>query len=156
MSWQGLASRGDVAELSHQLAAATRPRPRSACSTRTTDAETMPATLLRSIAPWRTEVARLGQFGGFAKLGSGSRQAANLVSSSALVPIAPYASSGVRPFSPECGRRLLRPGLERVEVDALILEAAPQAFNEHIVHPTAATVHGNASTRRDQHLGEPG
>ena len=49
----------------------------------------------------------MGQFGGFAKLGSGSRQAANLVSSSALVPIAPYASSGVRPFSPECGRRLL-------------------------------------------------
>ena len=35
----------------------------------------------------------MGQFGGFAKLGSGSRQAANLVSSSALVPIAPYASS---------------------------------------------------------------
>jgi transposase len=49
----------------------------------------------------------MGQFGGFAKLGSGSRQAANLVSSSALVPIAPYASSGVRPFSPECGRRPL-------------------------------------------------
>ena len=41
----------------------------------------------------------MGQFGGFAKLGSGSRQAANLVSSSALVPIAPYASSGVRSFS---------------------------------------------------------
>jgi hypothetical protein len=40
----------------------------------------------------------MGQFGGFAKLGSGSRQAANLVSSSALVSIAPYASSGVRPF----------------------------------------------------------
>ena len=49
----------------------------------------------------------VGQFGGFAKLGSGSRQAANRVSSSALVPIAPYASSGVRPFSPECGRRPL-------------------------------------------------
>src|SRR6516225_4119503 len=42
----------------------------------------------------------VGQFGGFAKLGSGSRQAANLVSSCALVPIAPYASSGVRPFIP--------------------------------------------------------
>ena len=49
----------------------------------------------------------VGQFGGFAKLGSGSRQAANLVSSCALVPIVPYASSGVRPFSPECGRRPL-------------------------------------------------
>jgi hypothetical protein len=37
----------------------------------------------------------VGQFGSFAKLGSGSRQAANLVPASAPVPIAAYASSGV-------------------------------------------------------------
>src|SRR6185312_3022546 len=42
--------------------------------------------------PW------LGQFGGLAKLGSGYRQAANL-----SVPVAQYASSGVRPANVECG-----------------------------------------------------
>ena len=47
-------------------------------------------------SPW------FGQFGGLAKLGSGYGQAANV-----SVPIAQYASSGVRPASAECGRRAL-------------------------------------------------
>src|SRR3954468_13368094 len=47
-------------------------------------------------SPW------LRQFGGWAKLGSGYRQAANF-----SVPVAQYASSGVRPVSAECGRRAL-------------------------------------------------
>jgi hypothetical protein len=42
------------------------------------------------------------QFGSLAKLGSGYRQAANF-----SVPVAQYASSGVRPASAECGRRAL-------------------------------------------------
>ena len=46
--------------------------------------------------PW------FGQFGGLAKLGSGCYQAANFA-----VPVAQYASSGVRPASAECGRRVL-------------------------------------------------
>ena len=49
----------------------------------------------------------VGQFGGFAKLGPGSCQAANFVVSSPPAPIAAYASSGVRPSSTECGRRVL-------------------------------------------------
>ena len=43
-----------------------------------------------------------GQFGGLAKLGSGCCQAANF-----SVAVAQYASSGVRPASVECGRRVL-------------------------------------------------
>jgi hypothetical protein len=44
----------------------------------------------------------IGQFGGLAKLGSGCRHAASFI-----VPVALYASSGVRPASVECGRRVL-------------------------------------------------
>jgi hypothetical protein len=44
----------------------------------------------------------LGQFGGWDKLGSGCRQAANL-----SMPAAPYASSGVRPARDEWGRLAL-------------------------------------------------
>jgi transposase len=44
----------------------------------------------------------VGQFGGWVKLGSGCYQAANF-----SVPVAQYASSGVRPASAECGRRAL-------------------------------------------------
>ena len=47
-------------------------------------------------SPW------LGQFGGLAKLGSDCCQAANV-----SVPVAQYASLGVRPASVECGRRAL-------------------------------------------------
>ena len=47
-------------------------------------------------SPW------LGQFGALAKLGSDCCQAANV-----SVPVAQYASSGVRPASVECGRRAL-------------------------------------------------
>lgn len=43
-----------------------------------------------------------GQFGGWDKLGSGSRQAASL-----FISPAPYASSGVRPARAEWGRRAL-------------------------------------------------
>ena len=45
-------------------------------------------------SPW------LGQFGGLAKLGSDCCQAANV-----SVPVAQYASLGVRPASVECGPR---------------------------------------------------
>jgi hypothetical protein len=44
----------------------------------------------------------IGQFGGWVKLGSGCCQAANF-----SVPVAQYASSGVRPANVECGRRAL-------------------------------------------------
>lgn len=44
----------------------------------------------------------VGLFGGWVKLGSGCYQAANF-----SVPVAQYASSGVRPASAECGRRAL-------------------------------------------------
>ena len=44
----------------------------------------------------------IGQFGGVAKLGSDCRHAASFI-----VPVALYASSGVRPASVECGRRVL-------------------------------------------------
>jgi hypothetical protein len=44
----------------------------------------------------------VGQLGGLDKLGSGFRQAANLVTA-----LAPYASSGVLPSRPECGRLVL-------------------------------------------------
>ena len=44
----------------------------------------------------------VGQFGGWVKLGSDCYQAANF-----FVPVAQYASSGVRPASAECGRRAL-------------------------------------------------
>jgi hypothetical protein len=44
----------------------------------------------------------IGQFGGLAKLGFGCRHAASFI-----VPVALYASSGVRPASVECGRRAL-------------------------------------------------
>jgi hypothetical protein len=44
----------------------------------------------------------VGQFGGLDKLGSGCHRAANF-----SVRVALYASSGVRPASIECGRRVL-------------------------------------------------
>ena len=44
----------------------------------------------------------VGQFGGLDKLGSDCRQAANF-----SMPDAQYVSSGVRPSSVECGRRVL-------------------------------------------------
>jgi hypothetical protein len=44
----------------------------------------------------------IGQFGGLAKLGSGCRHAVSFI-----IPVALYASSGVRPANVECGRRVL-------------------------------------------------
>ena len=50
----------------------------------------------------------------------------------------------------------LGPGLERVQVDALILQAAPQPLDENVVHPASAAVHGDAHLSRPQHVGEVG
>ena len=55
--------------------------------------------MVRQELRWSPSV---GQFGGLDKLGSGCRQAANF-----SVPVALYASSGVRPASIEWGRRVL-------------------------------------------------
>ena len=57
-----------------------------------------------SLVRWSPSV---GQFGGFAKLGSGSYQAASFAVSPPPAPIAAYASSGVRLPRAECGRRPL-------------------------------------------------
>jgi len=44
--------------------------------------------------------------------------------------------------------------LERMQIDALVLQAAPQPLDEHIVHPPAAAVHRDPYPRRLQHAGE--
>ncbi len=63
---------------------------------------------LASIRIWLRHYVRwtplVGQFGGFAKLGSGSYQAASLAVSFSPAPIAAYASSGVSSPNDECGR----------------------------------------------------
>jgi hypothetical protein len=68
--------------------------------------ERNPKTHLRDVLGRIAEGQRwtppVGQFGGLVKLGFGCRQAANL-----SIPDAQYASSGVRPASLECGRRVL-------------------------------------------------
>ena len=40
------------------------------------------------------------------------------------------------------------------EIDVLVFQRAPQAFDEHIVHPAAAPVHRDLYARLDQHAGE--
>src|SRR3712207_7234556 len=47
------------------------------------------------------------------------------------------------PISSQPGPQL-RAGLEGVQVDALVLQAAPQPLDEHVVQPAAAAVHGDA------------
>ena len=44
--------------------------------------------------------------------------------------------------------------LERMLIDAFVFEGAPQAFDEHIVHLAAATVHADADLGVLQHGGE--
>src|SRR5690348_1998766 len=72
-----------------------------ACSSRQVVRPPTPtmAAQLKTTMRWTRLV---GQFGGWVKLGSGCYQAANF-----SVPVARYASSGVRPASAECGRRAL-------------------------------------------------
>src|SRR6266478_9878834 len=41
-----------------------------------------------------------------------------------------------------------------LEVDVLVLQAAPQTFDEHVVHPTPAAVHGDLDVCRHQRAGE--
>ena len=41
-----------------------------------------------------------------------------------------------------------------LQVDVLVLERAPQPFDEHVVHPAAAAVHRDAQSGGDQHPGE--
>src|SRR5215210_2864116 len=47
-----------------------------------------------------------------------------------------------------------RTGLERVQVDTLVFQAAPQPLDEHVVHPTAFAVHRYPYLRIPQDLCE--
>ena len=38
----------------------------------------------------------------------------------------------------------LRAGLEGMEIDALVLQGSPEAFDEYIVHPPASAIHADA------------
>ena len=49
----------------------------------------------------------------------------------------------------------LRAGLERVQIDALVFQTAPQPLDEHVAHPPAAAVHRDPHTSAGQHLREP-
>jgi hypothetical protein len=40
------------------------------------------------------------------------------------------------------------------QIDVLVLERAPEAFDEDVVHPAAAAVHGDANAGVGQHRGE--
>src|SRR3569833_3487104 len=46
-----------------------------------------------------------------------------------------------------------RSGLECVQIDALILQAAPEPLDEYVVHPAPTAVHRDAYTRFLQHTG---
>src|SRR3954471_12890165 len=48
-----------------------------------------------------------------------------------------------------------RAGLKRMEVYTFVFQAAPQPFNEHIIHPSPPPVHGNTHTRLPQNAGKP-
>src|SRR5262245_15484842 len=43
-----------------------------------------------------------------------------------------------------------------LQVDVLVLERAPQPFDEHIVHPPAASIHRDAHAGSHQRAGEGG
>jgi len=49
----------------------------------------------------------------------------------------------------------LRTGLEGMQVDALIFQAAPEPLDEHVVHPAPAPVHRDANACLLQNAGEP-
>src|SRR5262245_11571567 len=55
----------------------------------------------------------------------------------------------------DAGMRLSAVGIA-FEVNVLVLEGAPQALDEHVVHPAAAAVHRDANTRCRQRGGEGG
>ena len=40
------------------------------------------------------------------------------------------------------------------EIDVLVFQRAPDAFDEHVVHPAAAPIHRDAHVSLDQHTGE--
>ena len=46
--------------------------------------------------------------------------------------------------------------LERVQVDAFVLQRPPEPLNEDIVHPAAASVHADPHLGIAQHVGEVG
>ena len=48
----------------------------------------------------------------------------------------------------------IRAGLEGMEIDALILQRAPEPLDEDIVHPPAPAVHADADLGLAQHAGE--
>src|ERR1041384_2624529 len=47
-----------------------------------------------------------------------------------------------------------RSGLECVQIDALILQAAPEPLDEYVVHPAPTAVHRDACACFLQHTGE--
>src|SRR3954471_22264447 len=49
----------------------------------------------------------------------------------------------------------LRAGLEGMQIDALVFQAAPEPLDEHVVHPATAAVHRDAHPGPLQYAGEP-
>ena len=48
----------------------------------------------------------------------------------------------------------LKTGFERMEINAFVLQRAPQTFDEHIVHTAAATIYADPDLGSLQHGGE--
>ena len=48
----------------------------------------------------------------------------------------------------------LRAGLEGMEIDALVLQGSPKAFDEDVVHPSTPAIHADADLSVAQHVGE--
>src|SRR5271165_4507835 len=53
----------------------------------------------------------------------------------------------------DAGFRLTAVGIAS-QIDVLVFQRAPDAFDEHVVHPASASVHRNANAGFDQHAGE--
>lgn len=49
---------------------------------------------------------------------------------------------------------ILAAGLEGVQVDALVLQGAPQSLDHGVVHPEPLAIHGNAHAGVFENLGE--
>lgn len=59
----------------------------------------------------------------------------------------------------EIGRQLLArfgDALIRMQINVLVLDAAPWPFDEHVIDPTALAVHADLDGMVAQHLGEVG
>jgi hypothetical protein len=69
------------------------------------------------------------------------------------LPLTAIASSHLT-FSLLAGASGLAAGLEGVQEHAFVFDRSPQPFDEHVVHPAAATVHQDAYARVRQRAGE--